>query len=115
VRSQAHAPLFQVTLSLQNQGTGVLELPGLTVEPVDPGVDVAKVDLEFTLRDDEGGLAASLTYATDIFDDSTADAIVTRWLRLLRSVAEDPAVAIGDIPVLDAADTERALEYAVPA
>ncbi|MFZ2530050.1 MAG: amino acid adenylation domain-containing protein [Rhodococcus sp. (in: high G+C Gram-positive bacteria)] len=116
VRSQAHAPLFQVTLSLQNQGTGILELPGLTVEPVDPGVDVAKVDLEFTLRDDtDGGLAASLTYATDLYDDATAVALTERWVRLLRAVVADPDGVVGDLPILDDADTARARADAVPA
>ncbi|MFD6895223.1 amino acid adenylation domain-containing protein, partial [Rhodococcus sp. NPDC060086] len=115
VRSQAHAPLFQVSLSLQNQGTGVLELPGLTVEPLDPGIDVAKVDLEFTLRDDEDdALAASLTYATDLFDADTAATLTERWTRLLRAVATDPTLPVGDLPVLDDAETTRALAHAVP-
>ena len=116
VRSRAHSPLFQVTLSLQNQGTGVLDLPGLSVEPVDPGVDVAKVDLEFTVRDDhDGGLAASLTYATDLYDAATAVVLTERWARLLRTVAADPDVAVGDLPVLDESDTARARAHAVPA
>ncbi|MGV9743694.1 amino acid adenylation domain-containing protein [Rhodococcus zopfii] len=114
VRSQAHSPLFQVTLSLQNQGTGVLELPGLAVEPVDPGVDVAKVDLEFTLREHDGGLAASLTYATDLYDAATAVALTERWVRLLHAIVAEPAVAVGDLPVLDDSDTARAVAHALP-
>ncbi|NMD93864.1 amino acid adenylation domain-containing protein [Rhodococcus sp. BL-253-APC-6A1W] len=115
VRSQSHAPLFQVTLSLQNQGTGVLELPGLEIEPVEPGIDVAKVDLEFTLRDDDGGLAGSLTYATDLFDAGTAESLTRRWLRLLDAVTENPAVPVGEVPLMEDADAARALRHAVPA
>ncbi|WP_407445612.1 non-ribosomal peptide synthase/polyketide synthase [Rhodococcus sp. (in: high G+C Gram-positive bacteria)] len=115
VRSQSHAPLFQVTLSLQNQGTGVLELPGLEIEPVEPGIDVAKVDLEFTLRDDDGGLAGSLTYATDLFDADTAESLTRRWLLVLDAVTENPAVPVGEVPLMEETDTARALEHAVPA
>ncbi|MEE2035312.1 amino acid adenylation domain-containing protein, partial [Rhodococcus chondri] len=115
VRSQSHAPLFQVSLSLQNQGTGVLALPGLSVEPVDPGVDVAKVDLEFTLRDDDGGLAASLTYATDLFDADTAESFTQWWVRLLDAVIENPATPVGDVSLLGDTDTARALAHARPA
>ncbi|MBM7459468.1 non-ribosomal peptide synthase/polyketide synthase [Rhodococcus coprophilus] len=116
VRSQSHAPLFQVSLSLQNQGTGVLELPGLRIEPVEPGVDVAKVDLEFTVRDDDGGaLAASLTYATDLFDAGTAESFTQRWVRVLDAVTANPAGPVGDVSLSTEDEARSALEHAVPA
>ncbi|WP_097213760.1 MULTISPECIES: non-ribosomal peptide synthase/polyketide synthase [unclassified Rhodococcus (in: high G+C Gram-positive bacteria)] len=114
-RSQAHSPLFQVGLSLQNQGVGSLELPGLTVAALDPGVDVAKFDLELTFREhgSGGGMAASVTYAADLFDRDTIDGFARRLVRVFESVAADPAIPVGEIEVLDAA--ERLAAMAGPA
>ncbi|MFC7449655.1 non-ribosomal peptide synthase/polyketide synthase [Rhodococcus daqingensis] len=114
-RSQAHSPLFQVGLSLQNQGVGSLELPGLQVAALDPGVDVAKFDLELTFRElgAGGGMAASVTYAADLFDHDTVDAFARRLLRVLEAVAADPGIAVGDVPVLD--EAERLAAQAGPA
>ncbi|WP_235916337.1 non-ribosomal peptide synthase/polyketide synthase [Antrihabitans cavernicola] len=111
VRSQAHSPLFQVALSLQEPGMGTLELPGLEVQPVDPGIDVAKFDLEFTFRETgSDGMSASVTYASDLFDSPTVDLIAQRFVRLLTSVTADPSGVVGDIDILS--PTERATSLA---
>ncbi|MDH6281627.1 non-ribosomal peptide synthase/polyketide synthase [Prescottella agglutinans] len=113
-RSQAYSPLFQVALSLQNHGEAVLELPGVTATVVDPGADVAKFDLEFTLRASaSAGLLGSLTYATDLFDPATAAAIADKLVRALTQVAIDPALPVGDLDLLD--DHDRALVSPDPA
>ncbi|WP_127917303.1 non-ribosomal peptide synthase/polyketide synthase [Prescottella agglutinans] len=112
-RSQAYSPLFQVALSLQNHGEAVLELPGVTATVVDPGADVAKFDLEFTLRGSgSAGLLGSLTYATDLFDPETAAAIADKLVRALAQVATDPALPVGDLDLLD--DHDRALVSRAP-
>ncbi|WP_072751834.1 non-ribosomal peptide synthetase [Rhodococcus maanshanensis] len=114
-RSQAHSPLFQVGLSLQNQGVGSLELPGLKVAALDPGVDVAKFDLELTFRElgAGGGMAASVTYAADLFDRDTIDAFARRLVRVFESVAADSNTPVGEVEVLD--EAERLAAEAGPA
>ncbi|WP_051637413.1 non-ribosomal peptide synthase/polyketide synthase [Rhodococcus sp. UNC363MFTsu5.1] len=114
-RSQAHSPLFQVGLSLQNQGVGSLELPGLKVAALDPGIDVAKFDLELTFRElgAGGGMAASVTYAADLFDPDTIDAFARRLVRVFESVAADPNTPVGEVEVLD--EAERLAATAGPA
>ncbi|PTR22847.1 non-ribosomal peptide synthase protein (TIGR01720 family)/amino acid adenylation domain-containing protein [Rhodococcus sp. OK519] len=114
-RSQAYAPLFQVALSLQNHGRAVLELPGVTVTVVDPHADVAKFDLEFTLRSAPSEeLLGSLTFATDLFDSETAAAIADKLVRVLTHVASDPSVPVGDIDLLDERDRALAAVDPVP-
>ncbi|MFZ2177271.1 MAG: amino acid adenylation domain-containing protein, partial [Rhodococcus sp. (in: high G+C Gram-positive bacteria)] len=115
LRSQAYSPLFQVALSVQNQGVAGLELPGLQVDPLDPGLDVAKFDLELTLREEGGGLAGSLTYAIDLFDASTSAGFAERFVRLLTGIAATPQAPVGDIDVLGTAERERVLVTADPA
>ncbi|WZU33671.1 Linear gramicidin synthase subunit D [Rhodococcus ruber] len=111
-RSQARHPLFQIALSFQNLARTRLELPGLTVEPVDFDVDQAKFDLQVTVSDvvtedgEPDGLSVALTYATDLFDAGTMESFAQRFTRVLTAVAADPATVVGDIPLLP--DEERA-------
>ncbi|NEW30922.1 condensation domain-containing protein, partial [Nocardia cyriacigeorgica] len=76
-RSTARHPLFQVGLSFQNVARAALELPGLSVSPVDADLDVSQFDLHLIVSDvyDESGAPAGLggffTYATDLFDAET--------------------------------------------
>ncbi|WP_157115916.1 non-ribosomal peptide synthetase, partial [Nocardia puris] len=109
-RSQARHPLFQVMLSFQNLGRTSLELPGLTVSELEVDQATAKFDLQLTLSEVPGGeseMDAEIVYATDLFDAGFADTFAARFLRVLRGVAADPSVAVGDIDLLD--DAERAL------
>ncbi|MCL2535165.1 MAG: condensation domain-containing protein, partial [Nocardiaceae bacterium] len=107
VRSTARHPLFQTVLSFQNQRQSGLVLPGLTVDAV-PGVDpAAKFDLQFTLVPmPSGELEVLLTYATDLFDESTARLLGQRFVRVLDAVAADSRTVVGDIEI--ASDEERA-------
>ncbi|WP_280372819.1 non-ribosomal peptide synthase/polyketide synthase, partial [Nocardia abscessus] len=107
-RSQARNPLFQVMLAFQNLERTTLELPGLSVSALDLEENVARFDLQFTLAErgetGSGAMALALTYATELFDEATAAAIVDRWERVLAAVAADPSVTVGAIDVLDAAE-----------
>ncbi|WP_280253294.1 non-ribosomal peptide synthetase [Nocardia abscessus] len=107
-RSQARNPLFQVMLAFQNLERTTLELPGLSVSALDLEENVARFDLQFTLAErgetGSGAMALALTYATELFDEATAAAIVDRWERVLAAVAADPSVTVGAIDVLDPAE-----------
>ncbi|MFD4432107.1 amino acid adenylation domain-containing protein, partial [Nocardia sp. NPDC058497] len=109
-RSTAHHPLFQVLLTLQNFAEPALELPGLRFEVEDFDRTSSQFDLTLVLRVPFGetgpvGLDGVLTYATDLFDQATAAALVTRWRRVLAAILAQPGVRIADVDILD--DTER--------
>ncbi|WP_433590320.1 amino acid adenylation domain-containing protein [Nocardia sp. CA-145437] len=110
VRSQAHHPMFQVMLSVQNQPVRVLELPGLRIEADDADPGIAKFDLQFTLTEswtaarEPDGITVSVNYAADLFDEDTAQGLAQRFVRLLGAAAGHPGTAIGDLDLLDAAE-----------
>ncbi|MFC9515898.1 amino acid adenylation domain-containing protein [Nocardiaceae bacterium NPDC056970] len=107
-RSQARHPLFQVALSFQNMDRTELALGDLTVSGVDFDAAVAKFDLAVTVAENDpatGGLDVDLTYATDLFDASTMRVFADRFVRVLAAVAADASVVVGDIDLLDAAET----------
>ncbi|WP_406233444.1 amino acid adenylation domain-containing protein [Nocardia sp. NBC_01009] len=100
-RSQARHPLFQVMLSVQNLDRVSLELEGSSVDVQELTVDLARFDLQFVLSEMRaGGWTVELTYATDLFDESTAADIAQRWVRVLEAVAADESVAVGAVDVL---------------
>jgi amino acid adenylation domain-containing protein/non-ribosomal peptide synthase protein (TIGR01720 family) len=109
-RMTGRNPLFQVLLVLQNNASTTLGLPGLevTVEPA--GVHAAQFDLsvDLTERQDAGaeaGIAGRLDYSAELFDASTAQGLLDRFVRLLRAVVADPDQHLGAVSIL--ADDER--------
>ena len=116
-RSQARNPLFQVMLVFQNMEQSVLELGDLTVAGVDAGSVSAKFDLQLTVVesfDDAGaaaGMAVSLTYATDLFDESTVASFAERFGRILTAAVENSAVRVGSIDVLAASERSKLFEW----
>ncbi|MFD0000109.1 amino acid adenylation domain-containing protein [Nocardia sp. NPDC127526] len=110
VRSQAHHPMFQVMLSVQNQPLRVLELPGLRIEADDADPGIAKFDLQFTLTEswtrnrEPDGITVAVNYAADLFDEATAQKLARRFVRLLGAAAANPATAVGDLELLDSAE-----------
>ncbi len=104
-------PLYQVAFAFQDLDLPAVTLDGLRVTPRHDASATAKVDLEIAVfpgdRDgvDRGGaLGGRITYDTALFDRSTVETLVQRWVRLLRAVVADPSTAVGDLPLEDAPD-----------
>jgi amino acid adenylation domain-containing protein/non-ribosomal peptide synthase protein (TIGR01720 family) len=109
-RSLAHSPLFQVMLVLQNTAAGSLEIPGLRLEPFAPAVPaIAKFDLTLSLEETAAGLAGSLEYGADLFDEATALRIAAALGTLLAAAVERPEVRLSDLPLLSPAELDQAL------
>jgi non-ribosomal peptide synthetase component F len=109
-RSTARNPLFQVGFSFQNLALSSLELPGLTVSGLDVDAGVSQFDLHLIVADEydrEGapqGVRGQLTYATDLFDRSTAQEFVDRFLRLLGEIVAAPETVVGELEILAPAE-----------
>ncbi|MFJ3310951.1 non-ribosomal peptide synthase/polyketide synthase, partial [Streptomyces sp. NPDC086549] len=114
-RSPAHHPLFQTVLALQNAPLAAYDLPGLHVESELVHTGTAKYDLTVNLSERHSadgtpdGLAGFVEYSTDLFDAAGVEAIVERWLRLLRAAAADPDQSAGRIDVLTAEERRSLL------
>ncbi|MDV7336416.1 non-ribosomal peptide synthase/polyketide synthase [Rhodococcus oxybenzonivorans] len=107
-RSMAHHPIFQVGYSFQNTTKSDLQLPDLTVAPLDMEGDTAQFDLHLVLGDSPEGeeMSGVFTYATDLFDAVTVQGFADRFLRVLSAAVASPQVAVGDLPLIG--DDERA-------
>ncbi|WP_157108499.1 non-ribosomal peptide synthetase, partial [Aldersonia kunmingensis] len=106
-RSTARHPLFQVALSFENLPQTEAELPGLRISALDVQSDVAKFDVQLTVRDDvDAGMAAEFLYARDLFDESTMQSFADRFGLLLAAIVADPATSVGELSMLSSAEYE---------
>ncbi|HEY9666982.1 MAG TPA: condensation domain-containing protein, partial [Coleofasciculaceae cyanobacterium] len=109
-------PLFQVVFALQNAPMEALELPGLTLSPlqfVDTGT--TRFDLEFHLWerkqnnglgvDSSEGISGFVVYSTDLFDAATINRMLGHFQTLLEGIVANPEQRLADLPLLS--ETER--------
>ena len=125
VRSATANPLFQVLVTLAEAAGPAAGFGGLGVEVLeDAAIEDAKFDLTFEfhpLRSADGapaGLDCRIIFATDLFDQATADRMAGMLTALLEGVAADPDQPIGAVEIrrADACDAGCATgpAHAVP-
>ncbi|HSF43042.1 MAG TPA: non-ribosomal peptide synthase/polyketide synthase [Thermoanaerobaculia bacterium] len=108
-RSLAQSPFFQVMFVLQNAPLGRLDLPGLTLAPVETEPGGSKFDLTLSLREGPRGLTGFWELASDLLDAAT----VVRWAgqleRLLAGALERPEARLSELPLLSWAERHQLL------
>ncbi|HSX62577.1 MAG TPA: condensation domain-containing protein, partial [Tahibacter sp.] len=108
-RSLAHAPLFQVLLSMKNNESVELTLPGLDLASVQDGYEQSKFDLQLTAAETADGLRLSWLYAQDLFEPATIARMGEAFVALLAAIVAAPQQRVAALPVMDAAATEAVL------
>ncbi|WP_460091207.1 non-ribosomal peptide synthase/polyketide synthase [Pseudomonas sp. S2_E02] len=109
VRSLAHSPLFQTTLSWDGSVGPQLALAELTLEGVAGTGDVAKFDLTLTLGEVNGVLRGTLNYATALFDTLTIKRYIGYFERLLEAMVADDQTVLERVPLLANDERQRLL------
>ncbi len=108
-RDMSYSPLFQVMFVLQNVPMQNLELPGLTLGPVEADSKIAKFDLTLSMLEDAGGLSGSFEYNVDLFDAATIQRMAGHLQRLLEGIVADPDQSITNLPLLTGAEHRQLL------
>ena len=106
-RSLGHAPIFQVSLLLQNTPTARLELPGLTMSAVNFETGTSKLDLVVSLEETPDGLQSVWEYSTDLFEEGTIQRMAEHFERVLGQMAEDPGRRVKELEVMGAEERQR--------
>ncbi|WP_279632626.1 non-ribosomal peptide synthetase [Streptomyces sp. Tu 2975] len=115
-RSPARNPLFQVMVGYHNRSDGELRLPGLRVTDVPFRIRSAKFDLVFSFTEqaaadgEEGTLGCRLEYATELFDQESAEQLAECLRRLVAAVAGDPEQPLSRAEILAADERETVLD-----
>lgn len=85
-----HTPFFQVLFDLEEAGETWGSPPGLRIERMEGGIDVARFDIMLRMAVRPRGLIVRATYNTDLFEVTTAERLLVRWERVLRMGVADP-------------------------
>jgi nonribosomal peptide synthetase DhbF len=108
-RSASRHPLFQVMLISEDDAdvdASHWQLPGLAARAVPVIVGAATFDLTLTYRQQlasdgtPGGVSATITYARDLFDHATVEALAGRLARLLRQAVRHPLRPVTVLEIL---------------
>src|SRR5688572_17769671 len=99
-------------LAFEHREDTVLELPGLRIDEFALPAATTQFDLSLAINETVGaagepGMRGWLRYATDLFDADTVAAFGARFVRVLSAVVADDTRAVGEIDLLDAAETAR--------
>jgi amino acid adenylation domain-containing protein/non-ribosomal peptide synthase protein (TIGR01720 family) len=111
-RSLSLSPLFQVAFNhhISLSGRHLQRLAQLDMSPVSWDEAVAQFDLTLDIEEAEDQLAASLSYATDLFEASTIERMARHWLNLLQAMVADQQQMIGQLKLLDADEQQHILQ-----
>ncbi|MEH2166458.1 MAG: condensation domain-containing protein, partial [Nostoc sp.] len=109
-RSLSHTPLFQVMFVLQNAPMSALELPGLTLTPVESDSYSAKFDLTLYMSETESGLVASLEYNIDLFAETFIQRMAAHLQTLLEGIVTNPQQCLSELPLLTEIEKHQLLQ-----
>jgi amino acid adenylation domain-containing protein len=77
-----------------------MELAGLKMETMSLEKDTAAFDLTFMMAEMAESVGATITYNTDLFDESTISRLWWHYKKLLLEIVVDAERAISEIPIL---------------
>ncbi|MGW6120285.1 non-ribosomal peptide synthase/polyketide synthase [Nocardia sp. NPDC055165] len=111
-RSTAYSPIVQVMLAFEHREDTIIELPGLRIDEFALDAATTQFDLSLAINEivgaaGEPGMRGWLRYATDLFDADTVAAFGARFVRVLSAVVADDSIAVGEIDLLDAAESAQ--------
>ncbi|WP_019890436.1 non-ribosomal peptide synthetase [Streptomyces purpureus] len=115
-RSLSRNPLFQVMVGYHARGGDELELPGLAVEYVPFATRTAKFDLVFSFTEHTpadggaGSLNCRLEYATELFDQETAERLGDRLGRLVAALVAAPGRPLSQAEILTPDERQLVVE-----
>ncbi|KAB8320088.1 non-ribosomal peptide synthetase [Tolypothrix campylonemoides VB511288] len=108
-RNPSYSPLFQVGFTLENTPTKTLELPGLTLTPLEIENTTAKYDLTLFVEETEMGLTGSWEYNSNLFDLATITRMARHFQTLLEGIVANPQQKVAELPLLTASEQNQLL------
>jgi hypothetical protein len=89
-RKRGQTPLVNVLFVMQNVSMPTIELPGLSLAPVQSEITTSKFDLAVFMQEGPAGLQGSVVYSIDLFDEQTIISMLRRFEVLLQSIVTNP-------------------------
>lgn len=99
-RDTSYLPLIQVFFVLQNIKIEALDLPGLSLKPLETAKGVAQFDLTLEISEEPEKLAGHFEYSTALFDESVMEHMIGHWQTLLEGIVRQPDLPVEQLPLL---------------
>ncbi|HYO16637.1 MAG TPA: non-ribosomal peptide synthase/polyketide synthase [Thermoanaerobaculia bacterium] len=109
-RDLSRSPIFQVML-VQNAPRPILELPGLTLRPLEALGRATKLDLMLELVDSGETLSGGWNYSRDLFDATTVDRLTGQLQSLIAGIVAHPELPLSELPLLTKREQAQLLEW----
>jgi amino acid adenylation domain-containing protein len=108
-RDLSRAPVFEISVHLQNIEVAQLDLESLHISPFPFEISSVKLDLAYDFIVDAGGLHSGLTYNTDLFNEERIRLMQVHLRQLAEQVLERPRQRIDRLEISTAAERKRIL------
>ena len=108
-RSLSHTPLFQVLFAVQNMPRSSLTLPGLELQDFSLDRQTSKFDLSLFIGESSDGLAVTLEYNTDLFEENTTARMLRQFEVMLQGIVAAPEQRISELPLLTGSERQQLL------
>jgi len=107
-RSLSHAPLFQVLFVLQNAPMGKLELPDLSIIPINQDSAISKFDLSMILEvnDETSEIDGTVEFNTSLFHPDTIKRLISHYSNLLQAIVKDPGQLIYQYEIMHVSERQ---------
>jgi amino acid adenylation domain-containing protein len=109
VRDLSRNPLFQVMFVFQNARLEELELPGLTLNPLEVDSGTTHFDLTLHVADTGEELIASLAYNTDLFEAESIARMLRHFQMLVETTSSSPDRPLSELSLLTEAERQQVL------
>ena len=100
-RTGSRNPLFDTLFAYQNAGLEGLQIPGLSIKPLEINNTTSKFDLSIEIQESGEELAISFSFSKDLFKRSTIERMARHYHTILTVLAQSPRIAAGDICLMD--------------
>ena len=108
-RNLAHAPLFQVMLTMRSDQRRRLRLRGLEATPLSIDQTTAKFDWVLFTFINGSGLQTALEYNSDLFERATAKRVLGHYETLLEGLVANPTQRLAELPLLTKSERRKLL------
>ncbi|HET8938445.1 MAG TPA: amino acid adenylation domain-containing protein, partial [Polyangiales bacterium] len=114
-RSLSHNPLYQVMFDHQRAPlAGMRMLGDLELEAFDKCDTSTQLDLALETFSDGELITGTFTYATDLFDHATIEALCARFIRVLTQAVARPEIRLAELELLNGEETALLVAAGAP-
>jgi len=109
-RDLSRNPLYDTVFVLQNMEIRSVEIPGLTLSPLDYETQTSKFDLTLQCIETGEGLCFTFEYDTSLLEETTIRRFIDYYKTVIAEVLEDPRKRLPEIGIIPEEEKKQVLE-----